>query len=46
MTSVYLHKFPNGKVYVGIADDLASRWQNGMGYVNNPAMHAAIQRYG
>ena len=46
MTSVYLHKFPNGKVYVGIADNPEQRWNGGTGYAGNPAMHADIMLYG
>lgn len=46
MTSVYLHKFPNGKVYVGIADNPEQRWNYGAGYATNPAMHADILLYG
>lgn len=46
MTSVYLHKFPNGKVYVGIADNPQERWGYGSGYINNADMYADIQYYG
>lgn len=46
MTSVYLHKFPNGKVYVGIADNPEQRWNHGAGYANNPDMYADILLYG
>jgi predicted GIY-YIG superfamily endonuclease len=46
MTYVYMHLFPNGKVYIGIADDPEERWGNGMGYENNRAMFADIVRYG
>lgn len=46
MTYVYMHLFPNGKVYIGIADDPEERWGDGMGYENNRAMFADIVRYG
>lgn len=46
MTKVYLHKFPNGKVYVGIADNPEQRWNGGAGYIGNRAMYADIMRYG
>ena len=46
MTSVYVHKFPNGKVYVGISDNPVERWGGGMGYASNRSMYADIKRYG
>lgn len=46
LTYVYMHTFPDGKVYVGIADDPRQRWKYGQGYRNNVRMHAAIQLYG
>lgn len=32
---VYIHKFPNNKVYVGMTSDIKRRWQNGLGYKEN-----------
>ena len=45
---VYLHTFPNGKVYVGITlKRLAcERWCGGHGYRGQPLMWKAIQKYG
>ena len=44
---VYLHRFPNGKVYVGITKQKPEiRWQNGNGYRSNQYMTYAIKKYG
>lgn len=44
--SVYAHKFPNGKMYVGITmQDCKKRWCNGRGYTS-PLMKNAIEKYG
>lgn len=45
-TSVYKHTFPNGKLYIGIADNPLSRWNNGAGYSDNPDMYADIRKFG
>ena len=47
MYTVYMHKFPNGKVYVGITkNSIYKRWANGQGYRHNKRMTNAIKRYG
>lgn len=46
MTYVYKHTFPNGKIYIGIADNYLNRWNNGKGYSDNPPMYEAIKQYG
>lgn len=46
---VYMHKFPNGKMYIGITSKVPEkRWQNGTGYDKNhqSVMYNAIQKYG
>lgn len=43
--SVYLHKCPDGMVYVGMSKNPERRWQNGRGYMNTP-FYEAIQKYG
>ena len=44
---VYIHKFPNGKVYIGITrQEPKIRWGGGNGYVRNEYMHRAIKKYG
>lgn len=44
---VYMHKFPNGKVYIGITmQKLKHRWNNGKGYQSNEYMMNAINKYG
>lgn len=45
--SVYIHKCPNGKVYIGITSkDCKERWKNGKGYLNNAHFTQAIKKYG
>ena len=45
--TVYMHKFPNEKVYIGITSQTAeNRWQNGKGYKTQKLMWKAIQKYG
>ncbi len=46
MYYVYIHTFPNGKVYVGETKSPQSRWANGDGYKENKEMYAAIQKFG
>ena len=44
---VYLHTFPNGKVYVGISQqELERRWQRGAGYLKRTYVRKAIDKYG
>ena len=44
---VYIHKFPNGKAYIGITrQEPKIRWGGGNGYVRNEYMHRAIKKYG
>jgi len=41
-----MHKFPNGKVYIGVTSQkLYKRWQHGEGY-HNAKVHEAIFEYG
>jgi group I intron endonuclease len=46
--SVYLHKSPSDKVYVGITKKkrIKDRWDNGNGYKNNILFFKAITKYG
>ena len=45
--SVYIHTFPNGKVYIGITSQKPEqRWQNGNGYKFNKHLNNAIKKYG
>lgn len=45
--SVYVHKTPNGKVYVGITGQKPStRWKNGKGYPQNKHFTNAVNLYG
>lgn len=47
MAFVYLHIFPNGKVYVGMTNRTPEiRWENGNGYRTQPLMSKAINKYG
>ena len=44
---VYIHIFPNSKVYIGITSQKPKRrWNNGQGYKNNQYMTNAIMKYG
>ncbi len=44
---VYMHRFPNNKVYIGITSYGAKeRWHNGGGYKKQAMMWRAIQKYG
>lgn len=44
---VYIHIFPNQKVYIGITRQKPEyRWRNGKKYNNNEYMTNAIQKYG
>jgi group I intron endonuclease len=44
---VYLHTFPNGKVYVGITSQKPeNRWKNGKKYAYNQLVGRAIEKYG
>lgn len=44
---VYIHIFPNLKVYIGITKQkLNDRWKNGLGYKTQTFMYKAINRYG
>lgn len=45
---VYKHKFPNGKVYIGITcQNPKYRWNNGKGYTKSQIkMYNAIKKYG
>lgn len=43
---MYMHKFPNGKVYIGITSQpVEERWRGGEGY-KAQAVYRAIQKYG
>lgn len=46
--SVYMHVFPNDKVYIGITsqNNPEDRWVGGFGYKVQPRMWRAIQKYG
>ena len=46
MYYVYVHTFPNGKVYVGEAKNPIDRWANGEGYWHNQEITDAIKEYG
>lgn len=46
---IYMHAFPNGKVYIGqTTQNPTARWNNGNGYPKkyNPYLYNAIQKYG
>lgn len=44
--TVYMHKFPDNKIYVGMTcQPLNKRWRNGAGYGNSP-VYAAIKKFG
>ncbi len=44
--SVYIHKAPSGRVYVGISKEPQKRWNGGRDYKYNPYFWRAIQKYG
>jgi len=46
--SVYIHIFPNKKVYIGITSQQPAykRWANGKGYKQNEYLNNAINKYG
>ncbi|MCR4663785.1 MAG: GIY-YIG nuclease family protein [Paludibacteraceae bacterium] len=46
--TVYIHRFPNNKVYIGITSQKPERrWRNGTGYNNKQdLMKRAIEKYG
>ena len=45
--SVYVHVFPNGKLYIGATrQEPKKRWRSGGGYRNQKAMYEAILKYG
>lgn len=45
--TVYMHRFPNGKVYIGITCRKPEyRWNNGKNYRGQPYIFKAIQKYG
>ena len=43
---IYIHRFPNGKKYVGVCQCCKDRWQNGNGYAFNKEMYDDIKKYG
>ena len=44
---VYVHKFPNYKVYIGITNQKPERrWSNGSGYYRQKYIANAIKKYG
>lgn len=44
---VYMHRFPNGKVYIGITNqDPEKRWNGGRGYKANHGLFTEILKYG
>ena len=45
--TVYMHTFPNNKVYIGITKmNTQNRWLNGKGYKTSRKLNLAIQKYG
>ncbi len=42
---IYMHKFPNGKIYIGQTSNCEKRWKNGNCY-DQKAMKDAVQKYG
>ena len=42
---VYLHRCPNGKVYIGISKNCQSRWNSGLGYKDNKEFFSDIQKF-
>lgn len=46
MYSVYIHKFPNGKVYVGMTSmKPETRWKKGKGYHGNQTLLNDLKKY-
>lgn len=43
---VYRHTAPDGRMYIGIAENPKIRWANGKGYKDNPAFWECIQSVG
>ena len=44
---VYMHRFPNGKVYIGqTCQKPEHRWSDGKGYKGCPLVESAIKKYG
>lgn len=43
---VYRHISPEGKVYIGITNNISARWCAGYGYRDNPEFFADIQKFG
>lgn len=44
---LYMHVFPNDKIYIGITKrETKERWQNGYGYKRQKTMFNAISKYG
>ena len=43
---VYIHIFPNHKVYIGMTRNAEKRWNNGLGYKGNEEMFYDILKYG
>lgn len=44
--SVYMHRAPSGRVYIGISREPEKRWNHGKGYCYNPYFWRCIQKYG
>lgn len=42
---IYMHKFPNGKIYIGQTNNSEKRWNKGTAY-EQKAMKKAINKYG
>lgn len=43
---VYMHRFPNGKKYIGMSQNAEKRWRNGKGYETQGKIANAIAHYG
>lgn len=43
---VYMHKVPNGKIYIGSSQKPFKRWNNGYGYIENKEFYNDITEYG
>ena len=44
--SVYMHKAPSGRVYIGLSCSPEKRWNKGKGYIKNPYFWRCIKKYG